>query len=997
MPRPSWPKPWASGSSSPRFAEFALTFRLFGSRSGRKPDADAGRSTRTRRWPVLALAGLIVLAGGLLWSVARSPTSPNLPNPFEPFVSALGPYASVFGAAADLPAEWTLEGGRAPETAAVLKLTAPLGGLDSPFTVPLARKAHEQLREGRFADAAETAEQAWDQYPRAGKPEERALFAFLLASLRTAGGDRQGAIAAARVAASHPALGPSAVKWLAARADDQGLSNVVLSLAKGRQDPGLDLLRARALRRSGQADKGAELLNKIQAPKGSALARRVLAEQMRVAASRGQQAEAVAIARTLMAAKSAQAEEAVDFLVGDRDAVWQQRLTKRPEDAAAVLDALAYSAQRRRYARAIPAFEALAEQPQVAKPVRCHARSWAAKAYDRRGDFDKAWKHYEVLATECDGDAAVRAHAVDDAALGPGQLAYRMGRLLLVQGKDAGVPYLQRALREGLTGLDHEDAKTLLLLAKSADALESLKTHGKVAAQDYAEKDIVDVAAWRVAMDRMVAGKWKDALPVLDRLVAVRDADPAPFQGKTGGPGEGAGEASVSMDLDIRYDDRDWARGRADYFAGRAQQALGRAAEAEQRWRRVINRHPLSYYATLSLARLKAAGVDVAELTARLGQPQTQACGPVGLDQALLDQRVQRARLLGILGWHEEAGDELDAAGFGRDVTGAERWAPGDPGGAWTRAALDDEAGRWTSSHGVGRDLLRRYATAYPSAANRLAWELAYPRAFRTLMDAAAKEFGLHPSIVYAIGRSESGFNPRVESHANAIGLLQLILPTAQEMARPLGLVADAKTLRQPAVNVRLGARYLKRLLDRFEREPQMAAGYNAGGGAVGRWRKQRGDWPMDLFVEAVPFRETRDYAKRVSSAIAVYRNLYDGETLHAFALDQKPVPMADEPPTEPPSRPASVAAPVAKPAESASKSAPPAKVAASPKPHAAARPHRAEVKPAAKPEARASAKPVRPQGRLAKAPARPPAKAAPSKGAGGKTAPVGKKERKSR
>jgi hypothetical protein len=218
----------------------------------------------------------------------------------------------------------------------------------------------------------------------------------------------------------------------------------------------------------------------------------------------------------------------------------------------------------------------------------------------------------------------------------------------------------------------------------------------------------------------------------------------------------------------------------------------------------------------------------------------------------------------------------------------------------WTRAALDDEAGRWTAAHALGRDQLRRFAATYPSDATRLAWQLAYPRAFASLMDAAAQEFGLHRSVVYAIGRSESGFNPRVESHANAIGLLQLIVPTAQEMAKPLGLQGDAQSLRQPAVNVRLGARYLRKLLDRFEREAQMAAGYNAGGGAVGRWRKVRGDWPLDLFVEAVPFRETRDYAKRVLSAIAVYRNLYDGEPLHAFGLVQKPVPVADEAPTEP-------------------------------------------------------------------------------------------------
>jgi soluble lytic murein transglycosylase len=161
-------------------------------------------------------------------------------------------------------------------------------------------------------------------------------------------------------------------------------------------------------------------------------------------------------------------------------------------------------------------------------------------------------------------------------------------------------------------------------------------------------------------------------------------------------------------------------------------------------------------------------------------------------------------------------------------------------------------------------------------------------------------------------------------------------------MAKPLGLTATPQTLREPAVNTRLGARYLGKLFERFEREAQMAAGYNAGGGAVGRWRKQRGTWPLDLFVETIPFRETRDYAKRVQSAIAVYQHLYAGKAMPLFALDQKALPAAEEPATEP-GKPAANPPPKPQPAPASGK---PTKPDPAAKPATAAKPRPPAAKP---------------------------------------------------
>jgi soluble lytic murein transglycosylase len=125
--------------------------------------------------------------------------------------------------------------------------------------------------------------------------------------------------------------------------------------------------------------------------------------------------------------------------------------------------------------------------------------------------------------------------------------------------------------------------------------------------------------------------------------------------------------------------------------------------------------------------------------------------------------------------------------------------------------------------------------------------------------------------------REESALDPRALSPAGAVGLTQLMLPTAQEVARSLklGKVSKAK-LTEPSLNIRLGSRYLGTLVRRFEGSVALAlAAYNAGGGAVNRWLETRRDLEIDEFVEEIPVEETRGYVKRVLRSYAAYRLLY--------------------------------------------------------------------------------------------------------------------------
>jgi soluble lytic murein transglycosylase len=116
-------------------------------------------------------------------------------------------------------------------------------------------------------------------------------------------------------------------------------------------------------------------------------------------------------------------------------------------------------------------------------------------------------------------------------------------------------------------------------------------------------------------------------------------------------------------------------------------------------------------------------------------------------------------------------------------------------------------------------------------------------------------------------------------------------LPTAQNLARGTEHAPTRENLMRPAVAIELGTKFLARLLGRHKVVPLASAGYNAGGGAVAKWRKQFGNVDIDEFVERIPYREAHLYAKSVTQTLARYRWLYEGEL---FTLDLQPVGAPD-------------------------------------------------------------------------------------------------------
>ena len=141
------------------------------------------------------------------------------------------------------------------------------------------------------------------------------------------------------------------------------------------------------------------------------------------------------------------------------------------------------------------------------------------------------------------------------------------------------------------------------------------------------------------------------------------------------------------------------------------------------------------------------------------------------------------------------------------------------------------------------------------------------------------------PELVIAIARRESEFDPAVISHADARGLMQVLPGTGELMARRLGITDydPAQLTRDPARNALLGAAYLDQMIEQFGAWSLVAAAYNAGPGRPRRWVTEFGD-PRDpatdpaVWVETIPFAETRNYVMRVLETVVIYRGMLTGD-----------------------------------------------------------------------------------------------------------------------
>jgi len=157
---------------------------------------------------------------------------------------------------------------------------------------------------------------------------------------------------------------------------------------------------------------------------------------------------------------------------------------------------------------------------------------------------------------------------------------------------------------------------------------------------------------------------------------------------------------------------------------------------------------------------------------------------------------------------------------------------------------------------------------------HRSDFSLRFPMPYKQQVLENAQARQLDPSLIYGVMRRESLFDPFARSSVGALGLMQLMPRTARTVASSLGLKRPGKAdILQIGTNIRLGSHYLKRVMNRFEDNVALAAAaYNAGPGNVKRWLPKESTMPADLWVETVPFTETRNYVQ----AVLAYSTVFD-------------------------------------------------------------------------------------------------------------------------
>ena len=229
--------------------------------------------------------------------------------------------------------------------------------------------------------------------------------------------------------------------------------------------------------------------------------------------------------------------------------------------------------------------------------------------------------------------------------------------------------------------------------------------------------------------------------------------------------------------------------------------------------------------------------------------------------------RVERARLLSNGGLADAAVRELQAAASQED--GA--WAPPE------MARVYQDGGRYDRGIEIMKRTTPNYFAVDLPDLPRPYWEALFPKAYWADLRKYSVLNGLDPYLVASLIRQESEFNAMALSHANAVGLMQLLPRVGKTVAKQVKLKGySAPQLFTPAVNLELGTRYFKEMVDKYNGQFEYAlAAYNAGTDRVGDWLGQGHYRDPQEFVESIPFTETREYVQAILRNANVYRQLY--------------------------------------------------------------------------------------------------------------------------
>ena len=328
-------------------------------------------------------------------------------------------------------------------------------------------------------------------------------------------------------------------------------------------------------------------------------------------------------------------------------------------------------------------------------------------------------------------------------------------------------------------------------------------------------------------------------------------------------------EAAESLRTLVQQHDGDFEP-QALYWMGRAAEQT-QQPEAQDHYRRLCQRYRHTYYCQLAQERLMPQGSSEApaDHPPVNGEPlQNGESTPRGMTRADIEQQTAYRRAIEL----KTVGLDADAA---REVgVLADRYTK-DPDVLILLSTLLNEVGAYHHALRLARAKFREQLERTGGSIAPALWSVAYPTGLLPMIGMQGAK-GVDPYLIAAIIREESQYDVKAVSRVGAIGLMQVMPTTANNVAQRIGLPEVGRDdLFDLETNIRIGVRYVEQLLEQFSGNlAYTIAAYNAGPIAVGGWVAQYRGQSQDEFVELIPYQETRQYVKRVLRSYREYVRL---------------------------------------------------------------------------------------------------------------------------
>ncbi len=490
--------------------------------------------------------------------------------------------------------------------------------------------------------------------------------------------------------------------------------------------------------------------------------------------------------------------------------------------------------------RAIKTLEKLEKSKD--KKVRCEALYLTGRTYTKLRTHKEAIPWYHKAISICPNRNVFYRKSL-----------YQLGRSEWNSSNGPSALKTFKRLEKEFEGHSYADDAMLYRgrILKEQNKIKEAKAVFADQLKKYPKGDMAPDAQWYLFHDAFASGKYTTAIKMAEKFTPVGD---------------------------------EYSLGRLPYFLARAKQMTAKNKESViQAYEKVIQDYPLTYYSLLSAQRLaeispiKSFDHCKGKTPAKNAKQRCKVwnVGDFGkiklsekLRQNLFYRKGKTLTTLGLLEDARIAFKTLRKSASKKDL--------------WGLAMILDSADVFSISHDIARRRTGTWENVFPRHQTHQRWKISYPKPYLKQVSTFTKKVNLENEIVYAIMREESGYNPQIRSWAGARGLLQLMPSTAKVIASKSGINrSKANRLLEPENAIEIGTAYMDELSSQTVGHPAfIIAGYNGGWGNLSRWLKNTKTNDLDLFVEEIPYGQTRNYTKRVLRSYWAYKIIYAQQTV---------------------------------------------------------------------------------------------------------------------